>query len=445
MNLAPHIWPETARIAPSGTLEVGGCDLAMLAERFGTPLYVIDENTIRTHCRAYKAALATYYLGKSSVHYACKSLLNTAIAEIVLSEGLHLDVVSGGELYIALRSGAAPAQIHLHGNAKPENELEFALRTGIGRIVVDNLDELERLAAMTARQAVIQRILLRISPGVAAATHAHIQTGRADSKFGIPVHLLERAAEIVKGARGLQLSGLHFHLGSQLFHTEPYQQAIDIALDCAKQMSRNGIEMEELSPGGGAGVAYLSGEQAIDIAHLVKTISQSLIEGCSNRGMKLPQLVLEPGRSISARAGVALYRVIATKPLERITAEDVATRYLHVDGGMGDNMRPSLYGAQYTIAVANRMNEEPGETVHVAGRYCESGDVLARNVLLQRAAVGDLVAMATAGAYTLCMASNYNCTLRPAVVLVRDGGVRLIQSRESYEDLVARDFGLTDP
>jgi len=316
--------------------------------------------------------------------------------------------------------------------------------TGIGRIVVDNLDELRRLADMTRRQAAAQRILLRISPGVEADTHSHIRTGHADSKFGIPVGLLDSAAEVAKEAPGLRLGGLHFHLGSQLFDTEPYQRAIETSLDCAQRLRRHGIETEELSPGGGAGVPYLASDEPVDIGRMVNTISDAVVEGCRRRGLPLPQLVLEPGRSITGRAGVALYRVVATKPLGRAATEGAASRYLHVDGGMGDNLRPALYGAQYTIAIANRMSDAPTETVHVAGRYCESGDVLARNVLLPAAAIGDVVAMATAGAYTLCMASNYNGTLRPAVVLVRDGLATLIQRRETYEDLIRRDVALAD-
>jgi diaminopimelate decarboxylase len=393
------------------------------------------------------------------------------VAQLVAEEGLGLDVVSGGELFVALRAGFPAERIHLHGNAKPRAELEQALAAGVGKIVADTLDELELLARLTAGRARPQPIMLRLSPDVAADTHAHIETGRAASKFGLPLAALDAAAEILAAAPGLRLAGLHCHLGSQIFDDAPFTRAIEVLLDCAARLrDQHGVGVAEISPGGGLGVPYVADQAPPDRGAYAAAIGRALAEGCRARGLPLPKLVIEPGRSIVARAGVALYEIIATKTLltndERGTMNDdhapgmqnssfiahrsSLTRYLHVDGGMADNIRPALYGARYTALLANQLPaptlaEGQGvmlEPVHIAGRYCESGDVLLRDVALPRAGPGDLLAIAVAGAYTLSMASNYNLTPRPALLLVGDGRARVIQRRETYEDLVARDAAL---
>lgn len=448
-----HIWPTTAGINQQNHLEIGGYDAVTLAHEYGTPLYVLDEATFRGNCCAYRDAFARHYPGVYTVHYASKALLNTAVVQLVQDEELSLDVVSGGELWVALRAGFPAERIHLHGNAKPQAELEAALAAEIGNIVVDTLDELRLLAQLTASRRVPQSILIRIAPGVAADTHAHIQTGHADSKFGLPLDQLDAAAAVVRAAPGLRLHGLHCHLGSQLFDPAPYPHAIDVLLDTAAYLRQaHGIELHEISPGGGLGVPYTAEQQTPDLDVFAATISRAMIEGCATRQLPLPTLIVEPGRSIVARAGVALYRVVARKWFGTVedggwTEESAHTAYrppstigyVHIDGGMADNIRPALYGAQYTAIVANRANDAPTEQVHVAGRYCESGDVLLRDIRLPHAEIGDTLAIATAGAYTLSMASNYNLVPRPALLLLNNGQARVIQRRETYEDLVRRD------
>ena len=449
----PFLWPDTAEVLANGHLAIGGCDTADLAREYGTPLYLLDQATFEATCRAYLAALAQHYPGPSQAHYAGKALLNTAVAQLAARAGLGLDVVSGGELFVALRAGVPAGRIHLHGNAKPRAELQQALDCGVGKIMVDSLDELELLAQLTAGRAAPQPIMLRITPDVAADTHAHIQTGSASSKFGFALESLDAAAAQVQAAPGLHLRGLHAHIGSQIFNYAAIERAVGVLLDCAARLrDRHGIGVDEISPGGGLGVPYTADQAAPDHQAYVAAISRAVIEGCATRGLALPTLVIEPGRSIVARAGVALYQVIATKPLpvgdnrqptaDHQAAQSPATRYLHIDGGMADNLRPALYGARYTALLANRAGAGPSELVHVAGRYCESGDVLLRDVPLPAAQIGDLLAVAVAGAYTLSMASNYNLVPRPALVLLAGGHAQLIQRRETYADLAARDIML---
>jgi diaminopimelate decarboxylase len=465
----PHayIWPDSARIDAHGQLSIGGCDLVALAQKYGTPLYLLDELTFRNNCRAYRDALARHY-PDGTAHYASKALLNTALAQLLAEEQLGLDVVSGGELYVALRAGFAASRIHLHGNAKPRAELEQALAAGVGKIVVDTLDELDLLASLTAdrnahnRANQPQAIMLRLSPDIAADTHAHIETGRATSKFGLPLDALDAAVARLAAAPGLRLAGLHAHLGSQIFDYAPIAQAIGVLLDCvARLRDRHQITVDQISPGGGLGTPYIAEQAVPDVDAYVAAIGQTVRTESAARGLPLPKLVLEPGRSIVARAAVALYQIVATKQLPasghpqasnlkpQISSETLvshrsaAMRYLHIDGGMADNIRPALYGARYTALLANRAAAEASEIVHVAGRYCESGDVLMRDIRLPRAELGDLLAVATAGAYTLSMASNYNLVPRPALVLVGDGSARVIQRRENYADLVVRDAGLS--
>jgi diaminopimelate decarboxylase len=471
-----HLWPATATIGADGRLLVGGCDIVTLAHAYGTPLYLLDEATFRDNCRAWRNALAQQYAGATSVHYAGKALLNTAVARLAASEGLGLDVVSGGELFVALHAGVPAARIHLHGNAKPLGELEQALAAEIGNIMVDNLDELALLAQLTRGRAVPQPIMLRLTPKIAPDTHAHIQTGQANSKFGLPLEALDAAAGLALAAPGLRLHGLHAHLGSQIFTDDVYIRAIDVLLDCAARLrDRCNLAIDELSPGGGLGVPYIPEQPVPDIAAYAAAIGRAVTDGCAARGLPLPRLVIEPGRSIVARAGIALYTVVARKHLrsdewptpalpldpsaslragklgnregegtddqQRRTTDDGpgTTRFVHIDGGMGDNVRSALYGARYTALLANRAAESPGVPVQVSGRYCESGDILLRDCPLPAAEVGDILAVAMAGAYTLSMASTYNLVPRPALLLVGGGQARLIQRRETYADLVARD------
>src|SRR5215207_1044351 len=312
----PQLWPDGASIDARGHLAIGGCDTVELARSYGTPLYVLDEATFRAGCRAYCAALARHYAVRSSAHYASKALLNSAVAQLVAEEGMGLDVVSGGELYIALRAGFPAERIHLHGNAKPRAELEQALAAGIGKIVVDTLDELDLLARLTADRALPQAILLRLSPDIAADTHAHMQTGSAISKFGVPLAALDAAAARIARAPGLRLAGLHTHLGSQILDYAPITQAVGVLLDCAARLRDvHGLAVTEISPGGGLGTPYTAEQPAPDLDAYVAAIAQAMCAGCTARGFPPLRLVVEPGRSIVARAGVALYEIVATKPL----------------------------------------------------------------------------------------------------------------------------------
>jgi diaminopimelate decarboxylase len=453
--LDKHIWPDTAAIDDQGHLTIGGCDVVALAREHGTPLYLLDEATFRANCRAYRAAFERGYPGPSAPHYASKALLNTAVAQLVFEAGFGLDVVSGGELHAALTAGFPAGKIHLHGNAKPRAELELALAAGVGKIMVDTLDELDLLARLTAGRSQPQPVMLRLAPDIAADTHAHIATGRAASKFGLPLGALDAAAARIAAAPGLRLGGLHAHIGSQIFDAAPFVQAIDVLLDCAARLrDQHNLVVGQISPGGGLGVPYTTDQPMPDLDAYAEAVGRAVREGCEARGLPLPTLVVEPGRSIVARAGVAVYEVVASKPLPTTDDESLrssvadhaaATRYLHIDGGMADNIRPALYGARYTALLANRAPAPADETVHVAGRFCESGDVLLRDVPLPRARLGDLLAVAVAGAYTLSMASNYNLVPRPALALVAGGRARIIQRRESYADLLARDLPLHGP
>ncbi len=427
------IWPDTAEVV-AGRLVIGGCDTRELAERYGTPLYLLDAATVRASCAAYRAAFARYP-GAVRIHYASKAWLNSAIVRLIAEAGMGLDIVSGGELFIARRAGFDPAAMHLHGNAKPRAELEQALEANIGQIVVDNLDELALLAELTAGRSAPQPIGLRLAPDVAATTHAHIQTGLANSKFGLTLSMLDAAAAILARAPGLRCHALHCHLGSQLFEQEPYAIAIGVLLDAAQLLARrHGITIDEINSGGGLGVRYTADQPAPDLDAYAAAVCAALAAGVAARGLPPMTLAIEPGRSIIARSTVALYTIISSK-----RASPELPRYLHIDGGMADNIRPPLYGARYTVLHAGRAADDAEETVTISGRYCESGDILFRDVPLPQAAIGDLLAVAGCGAYTLSMASNYNGVPRPAVVQLEAGRARLVQRRESYEDLVARD------
>ena len=466
------LWPLTALMADDGALWLGGCAASALAAEFGTPLYVFDEETLRTQARTYREALARHYPGPAQAAYAAKAYLCTAIAQLFAEERLDLDVVSGGELHVALRAGFPPERIHFHGNNKSREELSEALAAGIGRIVVDNFHELETLAALSTDSRFTFHesrvpIWLRLSPGIAAHTHAHIQTGHLDTKFGFPITTgdAERAVSLALRTPGLELVGLHCHIGSQIYEPESLADAAAVLIVFAAEMrDRHGFTLRELSPGGGWGVPMTEDDPAAPVEPYIAALTAAIVDTCRARGLDLPHLVLEPGRSLVAPAAVALYTVGARKEIPGVRT------YVSVDGGMADNIRPALYGARYVARqIANRKlqtahdweriderrttNDESRhtqyatrntqhETITIAGKFCESGDILIRDFELPRLEAGDLLAIPMAGAYTLAMASNYNLARRPAVVLVKDGAARLIQRRETYADLVARDMPL---
>lgn len=425
-----HVWPMSAGIGTNGHLFVSGFDVVSLAAEYDTPLYIYDEPTIRTMCKAYIDACTACGATDAIVHYAGKALLNTAIAQLVHAEGLALDVVSGGELALALHAGVPASHIHMHGNAKTPRELDEALAAGIGAIVVDNFDELRLLIHKTNLRKTPFPIQIRVTPDIAADTHQHIQTGHHTSKFGFPLEGLNQVGVLLRNAPGLRLTAVHAHLGSQIFDPATHTAAVTVLVDqIAYLRNQYGIVIEALNIGGGLAVAYTDAQKAPNITAAVAAIWQALRAACTRNGLPQLRLELEPGRSIVARAGIAVYRVVGSK-----TIADVP-RWVHVDGGMADNIRPALYGAIYTAVVANRVNVPTDEIVNVAGRYCESGDVLLREASLARPQVGDIVALAVSGAYTLSMASNYNMVPRPTALLVRPGAIQVMRRRETYADL----------
>jgi diaminopimelate decarboxylase len=429
------LWPDTTQRSPDGSLSIGGVELCELASQFGTPLYVFDEATLRNRVRAVTLAASRNY---DRVHlvYAAKAFLNSTIVNLLLEEGMGIDVVSGGELFAALASGAPPGEITFHGNNKSRQELEEAIEAGVGLIAVDNADEMELLAQLSSSAEMPVRILLRLNPGIDVHTHGKIATGVVDSKFGFPLWTGDAAAGVERAVsiRTIQLAGYHTHLGSQLFDLEAPAIAVRKILEFAAAMrDRHGFTPEIVSPGGGLGIAYREDDVEIDPDSWLQSTAEATRDACNTFQLPLPELVFEPGRWIVGPAAVALYRVGTRKRIEGVRT------YVSVDGGMADNIRPSLYDAQYTAELANRAGGERREVVTIAGKYCESGDVLIRDIDLPMLETDDLLAIPAAGAYCLSMASNYNLALRPAVVLIREGKATLIRRRETYSDLLQFD------
>ncbi len=436
------ILPVTAAVNEAGHLTLSGCDAVELAREFGTPLYVFDEETLRGRCREFQSEFRSRY-PDTVVAYAAKVYLGRALAGILVQEGMALDVVSDGELAIAASVNFPPERIYFHGNNKSALDLREALDYGVGRIVIDNFHEMQLLNSLSAGRRSLsqgagqrQPVLIRLSPGVDPHTHVYTTTGILDSKFGIPLATGQGEAAVrqVLEMPGLELVGLHVHLGSPVFELEPYRQAVAVVLAFAAEMvKKHGLRLEEFSPGGGFAVQYVEGKAPPSVAEYAETIVSAVTEGCREHGLPTPRLIIEPGRAIVARAGVALYTVGSSKDVPGVR------RFVSVDGGMADNIRPPLYDSRYEALVANKALETRRETVTIAGRYCESGDILIRDAELAPLEAGDILAMATAGAYALPMASNYNASLRPAVVLVKDGEAKLIRRRETYEDLMRAD------
>ena len=428
------LFPSTAEVNNQGHLLIGGCDTVGLAAEFGTPLYLFDEFGLRSKCAEFKAEFGRRYKD-TTVIYAAKAFMNGALATIFKEEGLGLDVVSGGELGIAQSVGFPLDKVYFHGNNKSAEELKWALRCGVGRIVVDNFHELGMLTEMAGGQDSAVDILLRLSPGVDPHTHKYIATGVVDSKFGFPLVSGEEAVAQAASASNLNLVGLHFHLGSLIFEVEPYQEAIELILDFAAEMKqKHRFELRELDVGGGFAIQYTLDSPAPPISAYAEVIALGVIGKCRELKLDLPRLIIEPGRSIVGPAGVALYEVGVVKDIPGVRC------YVSVDGGMGDNIRPALYGAKYEAVVANKMLEEEGREVTIAGKFCESGDVLIRDIALPPVSAGDIIAIPGCGAYCLPQSSNYNASLRPPIVLVNKGKARLIRRRETLADLTQCDL-----
>ncbi|MFC1955514.1 diaminopimelate decarboxylase [Chloroflexota bacterium] len=423
------LFPLTAEVNECGHLVIGGCDCVELAEEFGTPLYVFDEFSLRSRCAEFKAEFGQRYPDTMTA-YASKAFINKAMARLIREEGLGLDVVSEGEMGIAHSVDFPMDKVYFHGNNKSAEELRLALRWQVGRVVVDNFDELARLSEIAQEQNSVADILLRLSPGIDPHTHEYNTTGIVDSKFGFPWFIGEEAIAAAMAAPNLNLVGLHFHLGSLIFEIEPYKQAIGRVLDFASVMrQKSEFELKELGIGGGFAVQYELDKPAPPVSFYADVLTSTITKKCRELKLPLPQLDIEPGRAIAAQAGIALYRVGVIKDIPDVRC------YVSVDGGMGDNIRHALYGARHEALVANKALEKETGKVTVAGKFCESGDVLIKDIDLPPVSVGDIVAVADCGAYCLPMSSNYNAAFRPAVVMVGEGKARLVRRRETLEDL----------
>ncbi len=429
------LWPESTARNDQGILSIGGIDVPSLVAEFGTPLYVFDEATLRHRAASVVAAFARHDVS-TRVAYASKALLIPAILSVLHDEGLCLDVASGGELYAALASGFPASEITFHGNNKSKQELREAIESGVGLIAIDNEFEISLLAELTKEQGVQVEVLVRLNPGIDVHTHEKIATGVTDSKFGFPVWsgAAKDAVHRILNVPGLELVGFHAHIGSQIFDFDAYSLTIQTMLDFAAEVRDSyGFSPSVFSPGGGIGIAYESTDEEVNFDKWASVAVNSLVKGSAKRGLPVPELVVEPGRSIVGPSAIAVYTAGAVKDIPGVR------KYVSIDGGMADNIRPSLYGAKYSAAIANRVPKSTGEMVTVAGKYCESGDVLIRDVDLGDVTSGDLIALPAVGAYCLAMASNYNLALRPAVVLVDNGEATLIRRRERYEDLLNAD------
>lgn len=419
-----------------GHLQIGGCDTVELAKEFGTPLFVMDEECIRKKCKEFYQSFIEKY-GNSQVVYASKAFLTLAIARIIEQEGLGLDVVSGGEIYTAMQADFPASRIYFHGNNKSRSELYFAVDIGIHRVVIDNYHEIELLNEVAKEKGIKQAVLIRVAPGIDAHTHEYIKTGQIDSKFGFT---LSNGAALYAIKRALNMSnidvkGIHCHIGSQIFELESYVHAVEVMLEFAQTIKKaTGLEIEDLNIGGGFGIYYHTGDKPASIKDYANLVMKTVKEKSRNIGLSVPRVIIEPGRSIIGPAGTTLYTVGSIKEIPGVR------KYVAVDGGMTDNIRPALYQAKYEAIIANKASKECTELVSIAGKCCESGDMLIWDAKLPAVQVGDILAVPATGAYGYSMASNYNKFCRPAVVLVHEGEAEIIVKRENYQDLIRNEI-----
>ena len=427
-NLAPL----SSALDREGRLQVGGCTLSELARTYGTPLYVLDEATLRASCRAYREALQRHYPGPSLALYASKANSSLAITALVAEEGLGLDAVSAGELLTALGGGMPAERIVLHGNNKSAEELALAAAHGV-TVVLDNWRDIELLTQLAPSLSEPVRLMLRFTPGIECHTHEYIRTGHLVSKFGFDPDQLEQVLRQLAGCAWGRLSGLHAHIGSQIFEIQPHRDLAGVMADALGLARSLGHPVSDLNVGGGLGIRYVASDDPPSIDAWVAAVAGAVAEACQERGLELPRLLCEPGRSLVATAGVTLYEIGSRKQIPGIRT------YLSVDGGMSDNPRPITYQSQYTALLADRPEAEASETVTVAGKHCESGDVLLRDAALPPATSGDILAVLATGAYNASMGSNYNRIPRPAAVLVHDGQADLVQRREQPDELLRYD------
>ena len=427
------IKPVTAKVNQNGNLSIGGCDTIDLASKYGTPLYVLDEATIRTICKDYKDAFASYT--KVNMMYASKALCTMAVSKILAEEGFGFDVVSAGEIYTVYKSGADMNKVLFNGNNKTVSELTLALELGVGRFSVDNFLELSLLNELAKSADKTADILLRITPGIECHTHEYIQTGHLDSKFGFDLTQVDEAVElIINEYSKLKLRGLHAHIGSQIFETQVYHDEIEILVkELAHIDEKFGLKLDEINIGGGLGVKYTDKDCPPSTYKIADVILKSLNESIEKYGIEPPTLYIEPGRSIISTSGVTLYTAGSSKQVPH------GKKYVAVDGGMADNARPAMYGAEYSACVANKPEAETLQTVTIAGRFCESGDILIREISLPELGEGDILCVYNTGAYNYSMSSNYNRVPKPAMVLVNNSQSDIIIKRETLDDLISHD------
>ncbi|MGW3072697.1 MULTISPECIES: diaminopimelate decarboxylase [unclassified Kitasatospora] len=433
--LDPKVWSRTVARDAEGVATVGGIDVKRLAAEFGTPAYVLDEEDFRSRARAWRDAFGA----DADVYYAGKAFLSKAVVRWLHEEGLNLDVCSAGELAVALAAGMPPQRIALHGNNKSADELENAVKTGVGHIVLDSYEEIERLAAIAARQGVRQPVLIRITVGVEAHTHEFIATAHEDQKFGLSLNggAAAEAVRRVLGHDSLELRGIHSHIGSQIFDMAGFEVAARRVVGLlAGIRDEHGVELPEIDLGGGLGIAYTSEDDPREPAEIAAALAEIVRRECAAANLNAPRLSVEPGRAIVGPTAFTLYEVGTVKPLEGLRT------YVSVDGGMSDNIRTALYDAEYSVALVSRTSDAEPMLVRVVGKHCESGDIVVRDAFLPAdLAPGDLIAVPATGAYCRSMASNYNHALKPPVLAVKDGAARVIVRRETEEDLLRLDIG----
>jgi diaminopimelate decarboxylase len=425
-----YLLPLTAQVNAQDHLEVGGCDVVELVQKFGSPLYILDETTLRTACQQYRDAFKRYYPGESQVLYASKAWNCLAVCAVVASEGLGIDICSGGELFTALQAGVAAEKIYFHGNNKSIEELQFAVSSGC-KIVVDNWLELKNLASFNNDQAT--QILLRLTPGIDCHTHEYIRTGHLDSKFGFDPDQLDEVFAFVSQQPNLHCLGLHAHIGSQIFELQPHRDLAVVMAQWVSKAARYGLSITELDVGGGLGIRYNESDDPPSIAAWVQVVAEAIAAACQDNQLPLPKLLCEPGRSLIGSACVTAYTVGSQKVIP-----DIRT-YVSIDGGMSDNPRPITYQSVCRAVVASQMSTPATETVTIAGKHCESGDVLIKDAQMPKTEPGDVLVVVSTGAYNYSMSSNYNRLLRPAAVLVKEGDANVILQRETYQDLIRQD------
>jgi diaminopimelate decarboxylase len=437
LNIPPapnqELLPLTAKVNRQGHLEIGGCDLTQLVAQYGSPLYILDEFTLRTACRQYRDSFANYYSGESQVIYASKAWSCLAVCCIIESEGLGFDVVSGGELYTTLQAGVNKEKIYFHGNNKSVAELEFAVTTGC-TIIIDNWLELKTLAQLasdTSNQPV--PVMVRLTPGIECHTHEYIRTGHLDSKFGFDPNQLDEVFTYLSQQESLNCIGLHAHIGSQIFERQPHQDLAEVLVNWFKKAQGYSLPVTTLNVGGGLGIKYIESDDPPSISEWVKAVSNAVETACNQANIPLPKLIAEPGRSLVGSACVTAYTVGSRKEIPELRT------YIAVDGGMSDNPRPITYQSVYRAVIANRMSEPITEQVTVAGKHCESGDVVIKDASLPKTEPGDILVVMDTGAYNYSMASNYNRIGRPAAIVVYEGEANLIIERETYYNLIERD------